>query len=615
MPGGPWQPSQPSQPSAAQLAHARAIELVDGEWHRLHPATPLLRGGLALILFLGLLLSVFRDRLIALLVPAEWDAEWNQDPFADFLVEQLLWVAIGAVVFVALCVVLFWAAWRVHRFRITGDAVETEQGILVKRHRRAPLLRIQAINVQKPWFARLLGACKFEIQQAGADATVDLNYLSSSVADALRHEIMDRASGRSAAEAERLAAGRRAGGSRVVDDLLRPDAEIAHLAPDSLVRIPLQRLVASSLLDGWIVWALLYFAATLVAIVGFQQFWAVFALLPGAIAFVAAALRALGSKLRYSIAATPDGIRLAYGLASTTTEIVPPGRIFALQIKQPLLWRPFGWWQVTVTRAGRKRPDGSGGDGQSAQMAAFLLPVGDLRDVRTVVALVLPELARSPLVDQGLFGQAPDAFLTSPPRARPFRWFSVRRNGFHVHDAAFLLRRGRIWRSLQIVPQARVQSVALLQGPVYGLARLAHVQFHVPDSLLSPSLGALDQDDARTLFEYATRSIKVAIDRDASESWAASLSRHAVIETAPAAQDGLMPARPAPNGMPLHGGPTPAGGGPRPMPTWRPPSAGAQAPRPHPPRAPQSPPVQQPWPPAPSAPRHDPRWQRPGDAR
>ena len=44
--------------------------------------------------------------------------------------------------------------------------------------------------------------------------------------------------------------------------------------------------------------------------------------------------------------------------------------------------------------------------------------------------------------------------LVSPPRARAFRWFSVRRNGFHVHDAAFVLRHGRIWRSLQLVPQA-----------------------------------------------------------------------------------------------------------------------------------------------------------------
>ncbi|GAA1422199.1 PH domain-containing protein [Agrococcus citreus] len=540
--GQPWQQQHAGGPRPpATDARAKAIELVDGEWHRLHPATPLLRGGLALIIFLGVIISTFRDRLIGMFVPPEWAGEvedFDQDPFGDFVLDQLLWVSLGTIAAVLVGILIFWLSWRVHRFRITGDAVEVQQGIFVKRHRRAPLARIQAINIQKPWFARLLGACKFEVQQAGNDANVDLNYLSSSVADALRFEVMNRASGRSAADVQRMAA-ERGGAGGVVDELLRPDAEIAHLAPDSLVRIPLGRIIASSLLDGWIVWAVAYAIGTLVLIVGFQQFWAVFALLPGAIAFFAAGMRSLGSKLRYSIATTPDGIRLAYGLASTTTEILPPGRIFALHVKQPLLWRPFGWWQVTFTRAGKSKPDSSG-QGQGSQMASYLLPVGDLRDVRTVVGLVLPELAHSPLVDAGLFGQAPDAFVVSPRRARIFRWFSVRRNGFHVHDAAFLLRFGRIWRSLQIVPQARVQSVALQQGPIYGLARLGRVQFHVPDTVLSPGIGAIDQGDARILFDHAMRTVKVAIDRDASESWAASLSRNAVLETAPAVQDGLM---------------------------------------------------------------------------
>lgn len=566
-PGQPQQAPPAAPPAAPQDARAKAAELVDGEWHQLHPATPLLRGGLALIIFLGILVSTFRDRLIGIFVPDEFSGDWDDDPFGDFIVDQLLWVTLGVIVLVLLLIALFWVGWRVHRFRITGDAVEVQQGIFVRRHRRAPLARIQGINIQKPWFARLLGACKFEIQQAGNDSNVDLNYLSASVADALRYEILNRASGRSTADAQRLADERRSAaggaGAGVVDDFLRPDAEIAHLAPDSLVRIPLQRIVLSSILDGWIVWAVLYVIGTLVVIFGFQQWWAIFAVLPAAIAFFAAGMRSLGAKLRYSIAATPDGIRMAYGLASTTTEILPPGRIFALQVKQPLLWRPFGWWQVTFTRAGRMSSDGTGQSGQNQQMANYLLPVGDLRDVRTVIGLVLPELAQSQLIDQGLLGQAPDAFVVSPPRARIFRWFSVRRNGFHVHDAAFLLRHGRIWRSLQLVPAARVQSVAVQQGPVYGMARLARVQFHVPSSVLSPGIGAIDQEHAHTLFEHANRTIKSAIDRDASESWAASLSRNAVLETAPAVQDGLMPppAAPAPPAQAAPAQPAPAGRG------------------------------------------------------
>lgn len=560
-------------------ARARAASLVDGEWHRLHPATPLLRGGLSFVIVIGIVISIFRDRFIALLVPEEWSAGAVEDEFGDFVIAQLLWVLVGTLVLVVAGVLLSWLSWRVHRFRITGDQVEVQQGILFRRHRRAPLNRIQGINVRKPWFARLLGACRFEIQQAGADSNVDLDYLHAAIADELRYEILNRASGRSAEEAARLAAERGASGG-IVGDILRPDAEIAHLAPGSLVRIGIGRVIASSLLDGWIVGAVVYTVGVLVLVVGFAQFWAIFALLPAAIGFFTAGIRALSSKLRYSIAATPDGIRLAYGLASTTTEILPPGRIFGLQVKQPLLWRPFGWWQVTFTRAGKQASDGSGANGQGGQAASFLLPVGDLRDVRAVIGLVLPELARSPLVDMGLTGQAPDAFVVSPPRARWFRWFSVRRNGFHVHEAAFLLRTGRIWRSLQLVPQARVQSVAVSQGPIYGLARLGRVQLHVPGSVLSPSIGAIDQRDAGLLFDHAMRTVKAAIDRDGSESWAAALSRHAVLEQAPAVQDGLVPP-PAPMQaeMPPQGAPQgwaqpgqqPPAHQPQ-QPAWRPPT-------------------------------------------
>lgn len=540
----PPQPPQDTQPPQAQQdARAKAVDLVDGDWHRLHPATPFLKGGIALIVMLGILVSIFRDRLIALVVPDEWESELPEDAFGDFVLGRLLWFVGGTIVLVLLGILLAWLSWRVHRFRITGDAVEVQQGIFVKKHRRAPLARIQGVNLQKPWLARLFGACKLEIQQAGADSNVDLDYLATAIADALRVEILNRASGRSAEDARRLAdaRGRRPGGAAgVVDDFLRPDAEISHLAPDSLVRIPMARIVLSSLLDGWIVFGLVYAIGTIVLVVVFQQWWAVFALLPAAIGFLAAGMRALSSKLRYSIAATPDGIRLAYGLASTTTETLPPGRIFALHVKQPLLWRPFGWWQVTFTRAGKSGASGSGQSGSGGSMGSFLLPVGDLRDVRTVVGLVLPELARSPLVEQGMTGSEPDAYLVSPPRARAFRWFSRRRNGFHVHPAALLLRHGAIWRSLRIVPQARVQSTAILQGPLYGAARLARVRFDVPDKTLAPSIGALDQDDARALFQHALGSIKAAIDRDASESWAGSLRRNAVLETAPAVEDGAM---------------------------------------------------------------------------
>ncbi|MGV8876902.1 MAG: hypothetical protein ACOH1K_05270, partial [Rhodoglobus sp.] len=38
--------------------------LADGEWHRLHPATPLLRGGIALVAVIGVIIVNARDFFI-----------------------------------------------------------------------------------------------------------------------------------------------------------------------------------------------------------------------------------------------------------------------------------------------------------------------------------------------------------------------------------------------------------------------------------------------------------------------------------------------------------------------------------------------------------------------
>ena len=47
-----------------------------------------------------------------------------------------------------------------------------------------------------------------------------------------------------------------------------------------------------------------------------------------------------------------DGLRLSYGLLEKQTQTVAPGRIQALEVKQPLLWRAFGWWRIEVNVAG-----------------------------------------------------------------------------------------------------------------------------------------------------------------------------------------------------------------------------------------------------------------------
>src|SRR5690606_30219230 len=76
--------------------------------------------------------------------------------------------------------------------------------------------------------------------------------------------------------------------------------------------------------------------------------------IPFIIATVAITWGQISKSLRYSIAPTPDGVRITYGLFTTVTETIPPGRIFAAEVTQSLLWRPFGWWAIKINRMSGK---------------------------------------------------------------------------------------------------------------------------------------------------------------------------------------------------------------------------------------------------------------------
>ncbi|HEX7833917.1 MAG TPA: PH domain-containing protein, partial [Pseudolysinimonas sp.] len=122
--------------------------LADGEWHRLHPATPLLRGGLAFIAVLGIIVANLRERLIELVFGG---GGYEGDPI-DEIVNRGLVPAALVVVAVVLLLFLggFYLSWRMHTFRITDEQVEVRSGILFRTQRKARLDRIQGINVVRP---------------------------------------------------------------------------------------------------------------------------------------------------------------------------------------------------------------------------------------------------------------------------------------------------------------------------------------------------------------------------------------------------------------------------------------------------------------------------------
>lgn len=521
----------PAQPPGPPRGSVRS-PLSDGEWHRLHPLTPLLRGGLFLLVVIGILVANLRDRLFTLVFPwllpdlpegESWD-EYEGDPVDFIVANNLIIVAILVVLAVLIAVLVgAYVSWRFHTFRITGDDVEVRSGILFRTQRRAPLDRVQGVNLTRPMIARLLGMAKLEVVGAGTDANVKLEYLSTSNAETVRGDILRLASGRRLGGAAAAAAAQRGSAAAIATvgagiagfiDGVDTDTD----EPASVVEIPPGRVMLSHLLSPSTV--------TLVAIIvaiavgsSFGQPWVLFSAIPALLGFGAYWARSITRSLRYSIAPTPSGVRITSGLFTTVTETLPPGRIHAVEVQQSILWRPADWWSIRVNRlSGRSATD------SSAQAFSTVLPVGTQADVERVLRLLLPGLPEQEWPEvfrHGIRGPgADDPYTNTPRRARWLRPLSWRRNGFLLTPDALFLRRGFLWRSLVILPLARLQSVRIGQGPLARALDLASVQGHTVIGPVSSELGAIDRTAALAVWADAARGAITAAAGDRSHRWA-----------------------------------------------------------------------------------------------
>ena len=435
-------------------------------WRRLHPLTPLARGwaGLA-IAWVMLMEGGLRN------------------------VTQLAAV-VGVLIIGA--VVLSWLSWYFTRFRIADDALQLETGFLARRSRRVPLARLQAVDVRRPLVARLLGLAELRLEVAGGSSTeARLAYLSDADARRLRAELLARA------------AGLRVDAPDAPD---APDAAGAPEAPEQIVvEVPPLALLASILLRGGTIVALLVALAVVAGSIGFDQFGVVAGALPFFFYLGSATVGAFIREFGFTIAMSPDGLRLRRGLLETRAQTVPPGRVQAVSIVQPFLWRLKDWVRVDVAVAGYAK-----GESEAARSSATLLPVAPRAVAMHVVGLALA-------------GADPDAvpLRPAPRRARwraPFQW---RYLGVGADEALFVTRYGWLTRTLAAVPHARTQSVRVTQGPWQRRLALATVHVDVTPGPVQADALHRDAVEAREIAEAQVERARAARGQDRSERWMA----------------------------------------------------------------------------------------------
>lgn len=542
-------PADPQQPDTV-LPGGGSSSLADGEWHRLHPLTPLFKGGLFIVVILGIIIANMRDRLIfigiALFAPEDVrdDVDIDSDDPISWAIDwtiannMVFLVALALIAILLLVIFALWLVWRFQQFRITDENVEVKKGIIFRSQRRAPLDRVQGVNLTRPFPARLAGMAKLTLEGAGTGADVALEYLATNRAESVRADILrlasgarqQRAEGRSSREQPGSLVGTVSSGvSEIIGGVAQDD-----VAPETVVRIPLGRLIGSHAITGamWMVFFLVVIGGSvLLPIAVFEDGpdkWIAMLIaglstaIPMIIAAVAVVWNALQKGFRYSIAPTPDGVRISSGLLTTVSRTIPPGRVHAVEITQHLLWRPFGWWSIRINRMGGT--SAAQQNSSQAQAAAIILPVGTRADVERVASLLLPHAPEGDELfvwQHGMLGpHENDPFTTTPKRAFIWHWLQRGRLGVRVTSFAMLVRRGRLGRRLAIFPLARLQGVGVSQGVIARAQRLGHLRVHTVPGPISGAVSSLDVEDAQRLADVVGRGAMAAADADQTHRWA-----------------------------------------------------------------------------------------------
>lgn len=402
-----------------------------GRLRRLHPISPLLRGG---VLAVAGLLALGRQLLTG-----------DRDDVFGWRIEL---VAVGAVVVVAYFALSWWST----RYQLGEHTLRTETGVLLRRSRRIRLDRVQAVEVQQPLLARLTGMAAVHVETAGGGAEAELAYLTLSQAHALRSELMARAAAAAAPVADEPAA-------------VQPGVPAAPVEPDQVVhRVPSDRLLVSQLVRTGPVLALGSGVVAAAASVWLGQPLGLALLVPVLLGAAGTVWSGFSAHQGFVLTRGARGLVVRAGLLDVRTQSVPPDRVQGVVVVEPLVWRWLGWCEVQVTVAGVQ---GRSDDG--VRLTHTLVPVA-------------PRQLGARVAAAALAGRDPDGVvLTRAPRRS--RWLAPVTAGQLAAgrtDALVVTRRGWLTRRTDVVPRHKVQSCALRQGPLQRRLRLATLDVHLP---------------------------------------------------------------------------------------------------------------------------------------
>lgn len=557
-----------------------------GQPQRLHWLTPILKTWQLVLALIAFLAYQNLQEIRELSKQAE-----NYHLLDDVGLVVLL-VLVGVVAFLVIMGLYAYVSWRCMSYTLDAKSITLHQGIIFKNKRSVYLERIQSVDINRTLVARLLGLGTVRIESAGGSGSnLDLSYLKNSELAGIRAQLLEAAfAAKAPHEGAAMGQAQMAPGAPVpgVQPAPQPGGQMpgqyaqipqvpqmptangaapasagqyvqgghytqagqygagqyaagAQLQEQTLYSVSSTRLIGSYLLTpALVVSAVAVIAIIITGVLALSGVSSAGALMGAGFGLFAAA-SAMASSLwgrfnhdfNFSLAVSRVGLRLHGGLTQTYSRTLPPNRIHAVELTQPLMWRLKGWWRVEVLTAGvsgASEGTDSTGENKANFTADSLLPVGDWGQALYALWLVIPELASAnpqALLNNMAYGvgtanPSGDHLWCAPGRTRWLDPLLYKRNAVAVTDTAVLIRAGRFKRRLIVLTHERSQSLALSQGPFERLVDVANIKFDMVPGPIKPVIRHLDTGQARQL--WAHQAHRARMRRAAEENWLGRVS-------------------------------------------------------------------------------------------
>ena len=456
-------------------------------WQRVHPASPFVHGWLAIV------------GLIWVYWTSTDELSWSE----RFAGPRLGWTAAIGVGALLVILVFYALSWYFTRYRLTDTHVYVNSGMLFRSQKQARIERVQAIDIAQPLLARLLGLAELRFDVAdGSSSVMRLAFLKKERAHQLRGEILT------------LAQIARTGTAQPPAEVLAQEPEQDTLPEEEPARHPEAvagasgQLIVSKVPAGRLLGSLMLRVPTILGVL-FALFFGIMVVLgnAGALAGVIPALlgfggwfyKELNNSWNFTASNTDTGLRISRGLTDTRQQSIPSGRVQAIKISAPMLWRALGWYRIEVNALGL---------GDESDSETLVMPVGNFESVCQVMGILLPDLgvpAQREVLYTAVTTGTQHGFTSSSQRAKAFSPGAWKHQGFLETDSVLITRYGWLARVASFIPYRRIQGVSWHQGPLERRRALAGVRVHSAGGSILGYAHQLDHDRAGELFRTQAR--------------------------------------------------------------------------------------------------------------